>query len=124
MFWKKDYLVGKLLNVKKLELKFHQCSSTADSFSKGDRHVPSKWTRKALNWSKQFKSDAEIPELITTGQLSKARGYLRFRLGNALKIGTLVTYFVVVKVSKYQSEQGTLKSVSQMRDVLRDTKEE
>jgi len=68
-------------------------------------HAPNYWTRRALVWSGQYKNSSEIPETITTGQMSKARGHLRIRLGTGLMIAILMGCYFIVKMSKRELEQ-------------------
>jgi len=70
------------------------------------RHVPNTMTKKMLVWSGQFASAAEIPETITSGQLGKARGWFRIRLGNFLMIITLVGCYFMAKLSKRDAARG------------------
>jgi len=63
-------------------------------------------TKKMLVWSGTFHSEAEIPETITMGQLSKARGWFRIRLGNALIIGTLISCIFIARSAKRDMQSG------------------
>jgi len=68
--------------------------------------VPNDWTKKMLVWSGQYKHVDDIPEYITQGQMSKARGYFRMRLATFLMIFTLVVCVFVSKASKDDMRAG------------------
>jgi len=97
---------SRLLNPEQVQQSSHEARNTSLNNETRNKIVPNANTKKMLVWSGQYKHEDEIPEYITAGQMSKARGWFRMRLATFLMIFTLVGCVIVARQSKDDMRAG------------------
>ncbi|CAD5113178.1 DgyrCDS2366 [Dimorphilus gyrociliatus] len=72
----------------------------------GPTHRPSDFDKKMLVYAKMYKSAAEVPEVVTSSQIKKARDLFRIRVSLGMCLATFFGCIIMVYSGKKAMKEG------------------